>query len=625
MKRYFAVFVVLLLAIGTMAVGMASAQESPSEDPGGELTFTVGTISDMKSVSPFKACCGPEYEMMMLVYDQLLNFDKDTLGASPGIAESWEKNEDATEWTFRLTPGMKWSDGEPVTSEDVKFTIDYVINNRPNAFSTYYPGDDPQTTPKETPTVETPDDLTVVYKTVVPTLAPVMPQWVPILPAHIWSEYEGDIKAAKEARMIPSVGTGPFVLTDWKEGQFWTFGKNPYWRGQEPAIDKIVFRVFDAPESMVQALKAGETDFAEDIPPALFDQLVKEKDPAIETWVASPAYMDNLAFGLWQPSLGDHYEGSQGETPTNHPALLDPQVRVAIAKAIDKETLVDKVSLGYATPGDSIILPRDRWHWDPKAAGNTTQDFDPAEAIRILDEAGYKDTDGDGVREMPDGTNPLIFQFLTLTDSTTSEPEGQYIKGWLADIGIKVELKPVTTGKAYDAWYAHDYDAYIWGWGPDPDPDFMLSIFTTESCDVWSDGCYSNPEFDKLYEEQRLATDEAERTEIVNQMQEIIYNDVPEVILLYVNDLQAWRKDRWTGMVPQPSPDGAVLYGWGPYSYVDLKPVAAGGGGTQAAGESADSGGDSATPWIIVGIVVLVAVIIGIVAMRRRKPAEDRE
>lgn len=613
MKRSLTIAMAILLTLAMLATGVASAQDEPAPSPlggsadGEENIFTVGSISDMVTISPFKACCGSEYETFFIIYDQLLNFDPETLEAAPGIAESWEGNDDATEWTFKIRPDMQWSDGEPVTSADVKFTYEFILNNRPNAFASYLPGN---------PTFEAPDPATFIYRTKESSLAPVSPAWVPILPEHIWSKYDRDIKAAKEARLMPTVGTGPFVLVDWKEGQFYTFEKNPYWRGEEPAIDKLIFRLYDVPESMVQALKSGEVDFAEDISPALFDQLVKEKDPAIEPWVASPAYFYDLAFGLWKPNQ----KGSGGETPTNHPALQDVQVRVAIAKAIDKQALVDRVKLGYATPGSSVLMPRDRWHMDPSQSGDTTQDFDPAEANRILDEAGYLDADGDGVREMPGGGNPLEFQFLTLTDRGASVETGEYIKDWLKDIGMKVQLKPVTSGKATDAWYAHDYDAYVWGWGNEPDPDFTLSLFTTGQCDVWSDGCYSNPEYDQLYLDQRAASTDQERVDLVNEMQKFIYDEVPIIVLFYENDLQAWRKDKWTGMVPQPSPNGSVMYAWSAASYANLKPVVA----SETEATTADDDGNSATIWIVVGIAVLLLIVIG-VALARRKPVEDRE
>ena len=116
---------------------------------------------------------------------------------------------------------------------------------------------------------------------------------------------------------------------------------------------------------------------------------------------------------------------------------------------------------------------------------------------------------------------------------------------------------------------------YIWGWGPDPDPDFILSTYTTDQCGVWSDTCYSNPEYDQLYEEQQTSTSPEERQLIVEQMQQILYDDIPEVVLWYDNDLQAYNSDRWTDFSYQPTPNaegegGYVLFQFGNYSYISI-------------------------------------------------------
>jgi len=266
-------------------------------------------------------------------------------------------------------------------------------------------------------------------------------------------------------------------------------------------------------------------------------------------------------------------------------------------------------------------LPSRPYYWDAEAAGDNTQDFDPEAANQMLEDAGYSDADGDGIREMPGGGNPLVFQFLTLNDIGSSNESGEYIKDWLQDIGIKVELKPVSTGKAYDAWYAHDFDAYIWNWGNEPDPDFILSIFSSGQCDNWSDGCYQNPAYDKLYEEQRAATDTQERHAIVDEMQQLLFAEAPEVILFYENDLQAWRKDRWEGFVPQPSPDGQVIYTFGPASYINIRPPAANASGSTEVAESSSS----SSTWILIGVAALVIAALAFVVVKRRKPDEDRE
>ena len=161
----------LALVLGTFLMGAALAQESPSTSQ--KQTFTVGLTADIVSPNPFKACCGSEYEMMFMAYDQLLNFSKKDLTAAPGLAKSWQHNDDYTEWTFDIRDGVSWSDGQPLTSEDIAFTYRFIVDNKMGAFNDYLPFD---------PTFETPDDTTLIWKSSEPTFAPTVPPWVPILP-----------------------------------------------------------------------------------------------------------------------------------------------------------------------------------------------------------------------------------------------------------------------------------------------------------------------------------------------------------------------------------------------------------------------------------------------------------
>ncbi|MEX1046604.1 MAG: ABC transporter substrate-binding protein [Actinomycetota bacterium] len=576
--------------------GFASAQEADEK-----VVFTVGTTSDMKSLSPYGACCTAEYEVFFQIYDMLLNFDRETLEAAPGLAESWESSDDGKTWTFHIREDATWSDGEPVTAHDIKDSLKFTVKNG-GAFATYLPFD---------PKFETPDDYTLIWKSDKPTVSPEAPPWVPILPEHIWGN--GRFKTLKEAKQFenyPPVGSGPFRLVEWKEGQFIRLEANKDYWGGAPNIDEIVYRIFDNQEAMVQALRKGEIDFAEDLAPTLWDSL--KGVPGVTTFESDAVYFYNLAFGLWKPSQKGYY----GENPTNHPSLQDLEVRKAIAHAINKQDLVDRALFGHGSVGSTVVLPNNPYHVEPEPG--TEYEWDIPRANQILDDAGYEDADGDGVREMPGGGNPLKYEFLVLTDYTYSVSSGKLIKGWLNQIGIDVDIKPVTTNQAYTAWYAHDYDAYVWGWGPDPDPDFILSIFTTGSCDVWSDGCYSNKEYDNLYAQQRTTGNKEDRRELISQMQQMIYEEIPEVVLFYQADLQAYRSDRWTGFLPNPSPQGPIWYQYGPYSSMNIRPV----GG---AGETAAESQAGIPPMVWVAVIGGVVIVIGIVmAVRRRSSDEDR-
>ena len=373
-----------------------------------------------------------------------------------------------------------------------------------------------------------------------------------------------------------------------------------YWGGA-PHVDEIDFRVYDNPEALKLALINGEVDAAEALPPAIFDQL--QGQPNIATNVAPPVTMDDLAF---------NFVGNAD------PSLKDLDVRQAIADSIDTQALVERVMLGYATPGDSVIFPQyTRWRWQPDAT--QVVGSDPEKAKLLLDQAGYKDVNGDGFRETPNG-DPWSLEVLTISDWPNSVDEGKLIVGWMNDVGIKTSIKTVSTSKAYDLWAAGDFDMYVWGWQPNVDPDFILSIFTSQQCGWWSDGCWKNTTYDNLYEQQKTTIDEAERKATVTEMQQLLYEQVPMVVLLYKNDLQAYRSDRFTDFVKTPQPSGSIFYGWSAVSEISLRPVSAS-GSTAADTES----GGGVPVWVWLAIALVVILLVGVSLTRRRKRAADTE
>jgi peptide/nickel transport system substrate-binding protein len=183
-------------------------------------------------------------------------------------------------------------------------------------------------------------------------------------------------------------------------------------------------------------------------------------------------------------------------------------------------------------------------------------------------------------------------------------------------IGIKFDVRVVSESKAYVEWENGTFDAYIWSWGGDPDPDFNMSIYTSDQCLGWSDGCYKNAELDRLYEEQRNTFDRVERQKIVHEFEQLYYEQIPEISLVYPQTIQAYRTDTFTGYEPTPQNGGGLLFAWRVDSYIDLKPVVAGGTGTTS------GGGMSTGLWIGIGAVVVIA-IAAFVLMGRRRSEED--
>jgi peptide/nickel transport system substrate-binding protein len=571
----------------SIAATTAYAQES-SPSPAPKVTFTVGVVSDLNSANPFRQLDTYEAFTGGLMYDGLLRLAQTDYQPEPELADRWDVSDDGLTWTFRLRDGLTWSDGVPITAQDFVWTAEFIIANDISSWSDGY---------TYTESVTAVDDRTIVWRTTRPTVVPGLPGYNMILPEHVWGDFT--VKELKSFRNFPDpVVSGSFNLVEWRQGEYWRMeARDDYWAGA-PNIDEIVFRIYNSSEAVVQALVKGAIDYTT-IPTAPLFEAVKDR-PGIGTAIDS-------AEGFYQMS----FNVVDDPKSTAHPAVLDPVVRSAVEYAIDRETLIERVLRGYATPGSTPIVPfYDYWHWEPPP--DVARRFDPAEANRILDEAGYLDTDGDGVREMPAGGEPLQFRlYVDVTDSDGIKA-APFIQSWMGDIGIEVSIRSMTDSKLFDLWLeAFDWDMIIFSWGTTPDPDFLLSSFTTNQCAVWSDTCYSNPEYDALYKEQQTTIDPIARRGLVHQMQQIIYRDSPEIVLWYPNSFEAWRSDRWTGFVRWPEPDGVAFFG-NYYSARLVRPLA--GGAVPPGGAES---GPSGVVWLA-GLAIIAAAIAGSAARRRR-------
>ena len=202
--------------------------------------------------------------------------------------------------------------------------------------------------------------------------------------------------------------------------------------------------------------------------------------------------------------------------------------------------------LGLGEPG-LTLLPEGIGAWH----NHTLQDypFDLALANQILDEAGYQDTDGDGVREMPDGSHPLSFRLQWPSDLITAPRMAELLGQNWRQIGVKVEPQAVDP----DALIAlccpgFDYDIMVWNWFSDPDPSSLLKVMTAAAIlDTTNESGYANPTYDELYNQQAAELDLAQRQALVWRMQEIVHNDIVYIIPYYPQTAQAYRTDRFTG------------------------------------------------------------------------------
>jgi peptide/nickel transport system substrate-binding protein len=622
------------LLLGVTLSGTATAANSASPSPSGasptsstgKVTLTVGMTEDIDSANPFTGIAAVSYEIFQMEYPTLTEYDAGDFHIVPGLAESWQESADHTTWTYKIRTGLTWSDGAPLTAKDAAYTFNRVINGqyeRTN-YGSYVDN--------ITKAVAT-DDSTLVLTVKKPS--PIMEKlYVYILPEHIWKSI--DEKAVKSytnegTPSSPTVGSGPFTMVERKVGQFIRMQANPTFYRGKPAVDEVVFKIYKNQDALGQALKKGEIDFADDLESNVFKSL--EGEPGITTLSATYSGFNELAFNTGA-ALEDGTPIGDG-----NPLLKDKALRQALQWAVDRQAMVDKVLGGGGTPGTTIIPSMyTSLHLDPA----NPYGYDPEKAKSLLDAAGYP-VGGDGIRADSKG-NRLAFRLFGRTDSSgnNSQKAVQFLKGYFNAVGVEVTTKMVASDNLTTLIGEGKFDMFEWGWVVEPDPNYQLSTFTCANRSYkdgdsiyanLSDSFYCNPAYDTLFDQQGVETDDAKRTDLVKQMQQMLYDDAPYIITYYYDNPEAYRSDRFTGFVNQPSPKGAMLFQYGTWSYENIKPVTEGSPSPGSTiGQGSTTPASSSTNWlaiIAIGLLIVIALVVGVVLGRGRNrdlaSDDDRE
>lgn len=579
MKKTVKIVVALLLAMLLMmgTTGLSGAQETPG-------VMRIGVTVEIDSLSPLISYSQAGYEVFALLYDSLVMLD-DNLEPMPGLATEWTLSDDEQEWTFQLRDDVTWHDGEPFTSADVKFTYELLLENELGMYSGYLGG---------ITSVETPDDYTVIIGTEGPK-ANMLLNSCPILPEHIWAEIP---EAYDTWPNNEPIGTGPYAFAEFRPGEYLKMTANESTFHGRPGIDELIFVLYANTDTMAQSMRLGEIDAATNFSPSQLASLNDESH--IEAISAVSLGFTELSFNSWDDA-----------SSTSHPLLADFAVRHALEYSLDKQQILDLVYSGQGTVGTSLVPPEGFYHYEPPA--DILRSYDPDKGNQVLEEAGYVDADGDGVRQAADGT-PLEFTLTLRADNADEVQAGQMIAGMAAEVGIKINTETVDDGALIDKIYAGDFDMFIWGWGADLDPTTILNVMTTSQIGNMSDSNYSNETFDRMFMEQQTLMDPEERREMVWEMQQILYEEAPYIILFYDNSLQAVNTDRWTGWKRIPE-EGGYFFNLTNYNYLNVTPVGTDSG--DATPETAATSGTSVMPFVIIGAVVLIGGVF--LLMRKKK------
>ena len=474
---------------------------------GGQLI--IGESSDIATVNAILANDSPTFFVIGMIFESLVGVSVVDGSIVPGLADSYEIAADGVTYTFHLNPNATWHDGTPVTAEDVKFSYDSVLN--PESTSTYA-ASLIETLASYRVVDERTFEIVSLFPNAVFFYNAVTP--IAIMPRHIWesvpiAEWAADPGSTGQdpARVV---GSGPFRFVEWVQGDRVTLAKNPDYydtiTSRVPYVDEVTFRILPDLNTAVQELIVGGIDLLETIAAEQTVDVQNTEGRAVQIY-------DTFDFTFYIPNLN----------PERTTLFQDVVVRQALFTALDKQGIVDNIYAGFGEPALGTQA-RLSFAYAPEAYDETWE-YDPERAAQMLEDAGWVDTDGDGVREK-DGQK---FAFtMTLPDgSSTGTLLAAYFQEAWADIGVECTPELIPFQTMLEQMDARDFDMVLLGFGWDPSGD-QGPMFT---CAAQEGGfnyqSYCNEEYDALQEQQLRELDPAARRELLIQQSQIAWRDQP--------------------------------------------------------------------------------------------------
>ena len=552
----------VVAALAAMALALTACGGGSSTNPtgsGGSETgavaeggiLRIGTTNYIDSFNPWNFIESQAFNAFIMVYPQLVQYDyKDGEYMIVGdLAESWDTSSDGKTWTFHLHTGTKWSDGQPLTADDVAWTINTTVKYAAGPTAVMAPS------LNHVKDATAPDPATVVinYKAPVGNALAQLEQFF-VLPQHVWEQYAtGDGKGLKTHHPEQDVGSmvtgGAFTVKSYEKKGTTAFIPDPNYWGEKAHVQAVALTYYTNADSMIADLKGDQVDWVDQVPFNAVDVL--KKDSNIQVNQVPGAETTNITWN------SNPYKDENRE-------LLDPQVKKALSMCIDRDKIIEVVFNGYADKVES--LPGHISLYENKNLGPLEYDCDAGN--QMLDELGYK-RGSDGIRVAPATTGkyaqPAHKMEYQIMQPTSLDFNGQrsfdVVKEGFAQAGVDVTLQiggdstaayeiettdhcDPKTNSGYTGW-----DIAMWDWVGYVDPDFMLSVVTKGQWCSWSDTGWDNPDYDALYQKQGTTIDEDERAAIVQQMEQMIYDNFLYTQLTEHQYIDA-HTTQWAGVEP---------------------------------------------------------------------------
>lgn len=476
-------------------------------ETGGEGQLTLHTSEFPKSFNYMVNNSADAAAVFDLVYDTLLEKDLNTLEYQPLIAESWTVSEDKKEFTFKIDPRAKWSDGQPITAADVKFTYDTIMDpkNLTSVLRLYYGRFNPPEV-IDTHTVKF-SAKTVHYKNFEALAG------FTVLPRHLM---EGKDFNKAFTMSLPG-SSGPYRLSEVKEGRYYVLTRNQdYWADQLPHhkgtfnFAKIKYKVM-APNVAFEAFKRGDFD--------IFDQITAKRwvtetnsEPFQKNWIIKQKVYNSLPRGFMGLALN-----------LRKPLFKELKVRQALMHLLDRQTIIEKLLYGEYLPLNSY------WQSFFGEKANPEFGYDPAAAQQLLAESGYKKLDKDGYLINSAGQK---LEFTILYVSEESEKYLTLFKESCKKVGVKVNLQRLSWATMIKQMDKYQFDAALFAWTGtlSPDPEQLWHSKHRDETGGSNLPGYQNPAVDRLIDSLPAIFDAQQRLAIIKQIDGLIYKDVPYLL-----------------------------------------------------------------------------------------------
>ncbi|MBI5178141.1 MAG: peptide-binding protein [Nitrospinae bacterium] len=488
---------VLLLATAGAPPYTVHAAETHSAPAHGDM-LVEASIGDASNLIPMLAGDASSHAIAGLVYSGLVRYDQNW-EIEGELAESWEIKNKGKTIIFHLRTGVKWHDGAPFTSADVMFGYRTIINkNTPTPYSEDF---------LQVEKAEAPDDLTFIVHYKKP-FAPALASWgmLTVLPRHL---LEGKDITKSELSRKP-IGTGPYRFVEWRAQERIVLEANKEYFEGEPWIRRYVFRIVPDTATQFLELKTGALDLM-NLTPIQYSRQTGTKD--FQQNFQRFSYTANAYTYMGYNLRRDIFK--------------DVRVRKAIAYAIDRNEIVQGALMGLGKPTTGPYKPG-TWQYNQNAV---KYDYSPEKARQLLAEAGWKDTNGDGVLDK--GGKKFEFEIITNLGNDTRKKTAEIIQGKLKNVGISVKIRVLEWASFLKEFInKRNFDATILGWTVSPDPDIY---------DIWHSSktkesefnfiTYKNAEVDRLLETGRRSFDKTVRKKAYDRIQEILAEEQPYCFL----------------------------------------------------------------------------------------------